>query len=98
MEFQSGETSFGGLISSGRFLPVHLLEKACNFDTVRELLNKVLTREPLCSLIDLQDVVGIEIKVGWFDSVQKRLYNIDINRNRCDFKLFRLLHRKLPVG
>ncbi len=55
-----------GLISSGCFL---LSEKACNFDVVWELLDEVLARVPLCSLVDLQDVIGVEIEVGLFDSV-----------------------------
>ncbi len=66
MEFRSGETGFGGLISSGRFLPIHLPEKAGNFDAVRELLGEVLARVPFYSLVDLQDVIGVKIGVGLF--------------------------------
>ena len=69
MEFRSGETGFGGLISSGRFLPIHLPEKAGNFDAVRELLGEVFTREPLYGLVDLQNVTGAEIGVSRFDNV-----------------------------
>jgi len=98
LEFRSRETGFGGLISSGRFLPIHLFEKAGNFDAVRELLGEVFAREPLYSLVDLQDVANVEIEVGRFDSVQKRLRGVDVNYNRGDFELFYLLDRRFPVG
>jgi len=98
LEFRSGETDFERLISSSRFLPIHLPEKAGNFDAVRELLGKVLAREPFCNLVDLQNVTNVEIGVGLLDNVQKRSCGVDVNCNRCDFELFRLLDRRLLVG
>ncbi len=98
MEFRSRETGFGGLISSGRFLPIYLFEKTGNFDAVRELLGEVFAREPFCSLVDLYNVTGVKIGVGLFDSVQKRLRGVDISCNCNDFELFRLLNYKLLVG
>ena len=50
-------------------MPIHLLEKADNFDAVRELLGKILAREPLYNLVDLQNVTNTEIGVGLLDSV-----------------------------
>ncbi len=98
LEFRFGETSFGGLISFDRFLPIYLFEKAYNFDAVRELFDKVFARIPFYSLVDLQDVINVEIGIGLFDNVQKRSCGIDISCNRSDFELFRLLDCRFPVG
>ena len=70
----------------------------CNFDVVWEFLGEVFVRVSLCSLVDLQNVAGVKIGVGLLDNVQKRSHGVDVSRNRCDFKLFRLLNRRLPVG
>jgi len=98
LKFRSKETDFGRLISSNCFLPIYLFEKVDNFDVVRELFNKVFVWEPFYNLVDLQDITGIEIVVDLFDSIQKRSYNIDVNRNRNDFKLFRLLDRRFLIS
>ncbi len=98
MEFRSGESGFGRLISSSRFLPIHLLEKTDNFDAVRELLGEVFAQEPFYSLVDLQAITGAKIGVGLFDSVQKGSLSSDVNRNRNDIELFRLLDCKFLIG
>jgi len=75
-----------------------LFEKAGDFNAVWELFDKVFFREPFYSLVDLQNVVSVEIKIGLFDNVQKRSRSIDVSYNRSDFELFSLLDYRLPVG